>query len=105
MGVPDTLEKAAKILEQFGWCQGYMQDDRGCFCAAGAIDVASFGSARYFSRNADAPEVLAAEDAHDALRRHLGQEIPHWNDTPNRTKEQVISELLNCADKVRREGK
>jgi hypothetical protein len=54
-----------------GWCQGVMRR-RGAVCAIGAI-----------SRNAGALEVLY---------RAFGEgHIPKWNDTPGRSKEDVLA--------------
>lgn len=80
-------KRAADIIKRHGWTQGsYGNHDRG-FCIWGAL-LEAF------------PEPLPMgtfyEVVDDLEREIQGGRLPHWNDEPDRTKEQVIAALENC---------
>jgi hypothetical protein len=74
---------AAEIIEQRGWCQGDFQDGNGRVCMLGAISISSVSSPMGEAGNAI---VL------------LGlKSVTQWNDTPGRTKEEVVARLRTAA--------
>ena len=91
----DVLERAADLLEEFGWCQGqFGSKGYGSFCAIGAIFEASVDlSNRNFSALA-AP--LGYKDGSD-----LGASLSRWNDREGRTKEEVVALLRSGAEAAR----
>lgn len=98
----DVLKKAAEFIEAFGWTQGTMaRTEMGnscgpncalatCFCTVGAIKRAIF---------------LLAGNSPEVFHRAIGlfcdavetNNVPRWNDTPGRTKEEVIDALRRAA--------
>jgi hypothetical protein len=94
----ELLNKAAALIETYGWCQGdYGSKDDG-FCALGALGRAAghrLPALAYHSPNYRG-SLLAA---HNALDRKLGgNPVFIWNDASNTTKEKVIS-TLKCVAK------
>lgn len=93
----DVLERAADLLEEFGWCQGYMGSKRdGQFCSLGALIEATndlggdFGAVR---------RALGYEDAGS-----MGRHIARWNDDAGRTKAEVVAKLREAAARAREEA-
>jgi len=103
-----VLERAAAVLEERGWAQfyaGYRADDyaimdivelrlyqpeevKAC-CAAGAIALAT------------GDDVLYAR-ARDSVCDHVGfSRMALWNDTPGRTREDVIRAFRETAADLR----
>ena len=79
------LLKAAKILEERGWCQGTMSKD-GMYCAVGAIADAT----EY--ENPIMNEVIGR------LKAHIGTgSLPKWNDCKTQTAENVVRKMRDCA--------
>lgn len=89
----DVLRQAADLIERTGWCQGdiYELGENGIlgYCAEGAIrEVADKSGERF-----DIRDLLAlAETGTD------GDALYVWNDTPGRTKEEVIATLRRAAE-------
>lgn len=82
--------KAAELLEQHGWTQGAAKNiQTGAMCAAGAMYYANKDLAHPLDYYADA--------RYHFLKAVKAQNIPAWNDMPERTKEEVISTLRNLA--------
>lgn len=76
-------EAAAQILEKRGWCQGEYQDSFGRCCLQGAL--------------------LKARKDRGLFRTPIPFYEPKavlWNDTPGRTKEEVIALLRSDATEV-----
>lgn len=78
--------KAAHIVEQRGWTTGSLVDSCGRVCAAGAMNVASYGYPERFPWSLDATE---AEIMQHGIRKACelmlyrwlgGIPIEHWND-------------------------
>lgn len=89
------LLNAANHIEHHGWRQGGMGGDTGPVCAWGAVlavtmpsNAATYGGIFRFIRGCL------------RLRFYLGEEVPRWNDRPERTKADVVNLLRNCAYKV-----
>jgi hypothetical protein len=79
-----VLLDAANILEERGWIQGGFGNASRGYCMMGAI-----GETR-----ADENWQLMAMIA---LNQKFGQPMEQWNDTPGRTKEEVIAMLRETA--------
>lgn len=80
-----SLLKIADSLEKHGWCQGTMfgVDSKRCL-AGGAIYVDSLDSLKLLS-------------SYLKLDPHCLSLLIKWNDTPGRTKEEVINTLRSAA--------
>lgn len=91
-------DDAATLLETVGWCQGVFRKvgDKGveAYCMIGACrEAAGYYAYDYDAAYADAAVAadLAAHAAHaDASD---AADAARWNDTPGRTKEEVIAAL------------
>lgn len=81
------LLAAADYIEKWGWHQGSASGSTGGVCAMGAI--------------LEVTDIKFHVRAMRLLCRHLGSQhidyIPDWNDSPSRTKEEVISALREAA--------
>lgn len=79
--------KAAEYIRTHGWCKYQARADDGRVCTMGALYYVC-------PKNHH-------EDARDHLEKFLGKQasqgIPAWNDTPGRTKEEVIAALESAA--------
>lgn len=98
----DVLERAADLLEEFGWCQQHYalteegeislpdQGDAVQFCAAGAAmrSMFDFGLENWTG-------------GHGLVKAAFGGEASRWNDEPGRTKEEVVARLREAARKAR----
>jgi hypothetical protein len=103
----DTLQvlKEAKKLIEKGRCQDqYWRDADGCGCSEkeaesccliGAIEKAAYGiAATQASGSITATHVdTLCRPAISAVARVTSSNVTHWNDAPDRTKEQVLSAL------------
>ena len=87
----DVLNRAAELIETVGWCQGtYGGRDVGHFCLVGAVDEAMW-------------ELRGLEFFYDLfelpLPTYFGKQSPHhWNDRPERTREEVVAKLRELAE-------
>ncbi len=91
-----VLREAAETLELVGWCQGILTNDRGQYCAAGAIRRA-VNEGNYQNEGA---AVTACVSAVETLEAEVGQTIVDWNDTPGRTSDEVIAAMRYAAERV-----
>ena len=82
---------AARTLETLGWCQGTRKDRHGRMCAEAAL----FRDGLPGLPGRQIAEARAV--AFDRIVRRLRDSIPRWNDTPGRTKEEVIALLRDVA--------
>jgi hypothetical protein len=77
--------KAAEIIEQRGWCQGYYCTRDGAVCVLGALNVAA---------GLDAEDVSGCDLIDDAINEVFGYEsAANWNDAISRTKAEVLARL------------
>jgi hypothetical protein len=92
----DSLLKAIEILDQFGWCQGNVHNDKGEHCLLGALFVARYGeeptggplsSVRHFDWS----------ESFKIMKPHTGKHIAYWNDEGGRTKDEVVAALRAAA--------
>ena len=96
--------KAYEVIEQNDWCQGASAMDASgkathalspkavAFCAIGAMK-----KAYHVNRCQTIDDVLIAQHNYRCLRQCLvddvGLDITAWNDTPGRTKDEVVDVL------------
>lgn len=79
---------AAELIEDKGWIQQAPVSPLG-YCVTGAIDQASHGLARRGDIVSDARSKLWYVINNNS--------ITAWNDTPGRTKEEVLAKLREAA--------
>ena len=85
----DLLHRAADLLEEFGWRQMHIGSKaQGAFCALGATNEAR--------RDLDAPEAVW-KGARRILAGIVGGPVAHWNDTPGRTRTEVVAAIRRAA--------
>jgi len=81
----DYLNDAADLIEKYGWHQFDFGDETVGYCVLGAIRKAvPLDRVRYARR------VL---DAYAEIDARVKQDAAVWNDTPGRTKEEVLAAL------------
>lgn len=89
--IADNYDRAAELLEQYGWVQGKYGDiGTGGFCLMGAIAETSGPNRGYYQFNA----IMTATGG-------AFQGGTTWNDFPGRTKEEVIAKLREVAAQLR----
>ena len=91
MNEHEVLVKARNLLDRDGWTQGRFGDVGGPYCARGALVVAAGAP-----RPATVPPSRhcgALNSAYHLLQLIVGVETigADWNDTPGRTKEEVLA--------------
>lgn len=89
------LLAAADWLEANEWCQGVAVRSDGARCAAGALSGVTDGA----SSNAywTALAHLAGFITGCAYETAIPFDVPHYNNEPGRTKDEVISTMRACA--------
>jgi hypothetical protein len=115
----EILEKAADLYEseQIDWCQGQaygLSWPKGMVsaCAMGAIYLASGYKIRGGGYVVNNPREVAAHDSFRQGRRAIheleifldpecSRTVAGWNDQPERTKEEVIQAMKDCAKDLR----
>lgn len=100
-GVSETLRGARKFIEEHGWTQGDLQGPNGGFCLMGS--VIGHESTQFGGQGRNIPS--------EALQ-YLGQacsvaatDLDSWNDTPGRTKEEVLAALVEAERLAVADGK
>lgn len=96
--VAEVLRRAADILDENGWGQGWLIDPDGgsCACAVGAIQLAS-GMTPQEIRYGGLTKELAVR-ATRFFSAVLKSTVSAWNDEPGRTAEEVIAKLREAAE-------
>lgn len=107
----DALDLAADLITDYGWFQKQRSAlDRDCLCANVALIKAGVMLTTESPDGArDSERILLTSEAQVMLAQRLGfslgrsveQMIITWNDTPGRTKTEVIAVLREVAEKVR----
>ena len=81
-------QRAADILERFGWCQDHLQIADGSMCIIGAMNYAHHGTHRYEN---------GSDSKVENWSRDLGfidcEDMIEWNNYPFRIKTEVIARL------------
>jgi hypothetical protein len=89
--IKENLQAAAAIIRERGWCQNQGSDADGGCCLARALGEAERAT------GATGEFVLAAMSCMHI--RSLGiKDAIKWNDTPGRTKEEVLELLERAAE-------
>jgi hypothetical protein len=86
--IEKLLNDAADYLETYGWIQGAAGSNGGPACVIGALAFCGPDEFQCFG------------DATERLRSYLGCYIAAWNDTPGRTKEEVVRALRLAAIRI-----
>lgn len=95
------LREAADYIREHGWCQDSLSSPSGRVCAIGAIKSVTMPDIR--DGWADDARHTTVVFGRFVYRRYNDVDwsgfghVPDWNDTPGRTKEEVISALNDCA--------
>lgn len=84
-----VLLDAADYIERHGWCQYIVEDNQGRVCIGGAISAAA--------SNSDQDDLYVYALVRLDKYLHSYKLVPFWNDTPGRTKEEVIAALRAAA--------
>lgn len=84
-----ALLDAAEYIRVHGHCKGQFEAPSGEACAVGAIILANHGG--------EAIAAIRRNRAFDAFTDYLGGAVSTWNDAPERTEEDVIRALTECA--------
>ena len=101
----EVYNTAADYIEEHGWTQRQGEAADGSVCAQMAV---GYGTAKMLGikvgphMRMDSPEKLARLQMAGRIADHfliqkLGTSIPHWNDVPERTVEQVLDFLRAMA--------
>lgn len=98
--VPEVLARAADIIQQRGWHQGWFIDrDTGAVCCVGAIRIAGGLTATpIYDRDAAAHDLVL--NARSRMFGHLKRSVSVWNDEPGRTQAEVVAALRAAAEQV-----
>lgn len=108
MDPADVLEQAADLVETVGWTQGsYLRTDHGDGTAVG---YCTMGACRQVLRIPEddivmgfrTPAYVAA--IHALIKQVNDPNIIGWNDTPDRTRDEVIEALRLAAKDLRNEA-
>ena len=91
--------KAADIIEERGWHQGWFSRGLGGpVCALGAMNLALGGAFASECVNGSEPYVEELDKAaRRKARKKTVQSISAWNDNPHRTKQQVVDLLRSLS--------
>lgn len=88
---------AASIIERDGWCQNSMTSPSGQVCLEGAL-LRAYGVKFDHHTGASQMPPNAVFDVLMTIKNRLGGTRPFdWNDTPGRTKEEVVTKLRAVA--------
>lgn len=104
--VADLLAASREYIEKHGWCKGRYEDGYGRVCSVGSLPAAMGIKYYNFWDMATPEQRTQLRDAEQALLNALGTPnvpIPHWNDAPDRTKQDVL-DLFAKAEKIERAG-
>ena len=104
LGEPEILDEVGKILldaadyiERKGWCQRVNSNIGGEVCAWGAIAIVLEVSPDFHVLTHTEQRALVKLVDYLGGGVRLVGEIVRWNDTPGRTKEQVVAALRAAA--------
>jgi hypothetical protein len=93
MKASELLREARNVLFERGWCQNALEDE-GRVCAVGAVNVADHGCAQW-----DFENYGASISARAALNAAAGTEIVAFNNTPERTFDEIV-DVFDKAEKI-----
>ena len=89
--VRKDAKAAADYIREHGWCQGEFVNKKGACCMAGARNAVTIGN----PQGTHSPYLKDGATRELALREAVNNELfdtwtVPWNDTPGRTKEEVL---------------
>jgi hypothetical protein len=101
--VADLLDDAADLLERDGWIVGAMFVAGMGRCALGAIDRRDYTTGLRFKARDALRRVIGADMEQDYCLSQVvrARQVAKWNDTPGRTKQQVLDALRLAAKRER----
>ncbi len=79
-----NAQKAADLIREHGWCQG-KRNQQGAMCAKEAMERVCV-----IEHPTLGPMSAGLCDLADAFRAETGMGIIQFNDTPGRTKEEIL---------------
>jgi len=88
------LWDAANLIEERGHAKGALVRVDGSMCALGALNCAATGDPLDHQQRHDVSGFMVA---FSSLTKRVGGDIVEWNNAPERTKEEVVSELRSAA--------
>lgn len=105
MNTADILDRAADLIEERGWNQGWYVNECGGLCAVGAMYTAAGVELPVGAEFPDIPDEVsnAVLRAFRVFGDHVKRLASAWNDAPGRTKEEVVSTLRAAAQAARAE--
>jgi hypothetical protein len=90
--VSDVLNRAADLLEEFGWCQGHGGSKKeGVFCIRGAIAEA------HYELKGEHIGVMCDPTILNVYEKQYGVPSFAWNDSRGRKKSEVVAALREAA--------
>jgi hypothetical protein len=114
--VPEAFLAAADKIDECGWTRRTFGDCESGFCAAGALhEVTDWGAAWGSASPVEPDEFYARKAVYYSATRHAAKRlkamfpeetwcsVTHYNDVPERTKEEVVAFLRECAETYREE--
>jgi hypothetical protein len=101
----DLLRDAAEYISEHGWTRGKMRDDKGAVCAMGALYMTTVvGIDNIYRATLLGEAVTALGDIAGVAVIRTGpgsfgvNEVPKWNDAPERTAEEVVLTFKRAAE-------
>lgn len=95
-----AVSGAIEILQTRGWCQSVYENMDGACCLMGAINTSIFGNSEAKVENPDFEKGLVKHQILGLVRHEVNVESAlvkagaiSFNDTPGRTKEEVVAVL------------
>ncbi len=88
--------EAANLLEKKGWCQNHSSNKFDQICLAEALHRSVYGSQEMVNTTTVSDKWAWRPYLH-ALSKFIGEDAIGWNDTPGRTKAEVIEKLREAA--------
>lgn len=105
----DVLERAADLLEEFGWCQGSCAISlEGTATYQGwlngeLVDGLCMGTALIRAGRDLGREILSPFDSYPPFDIDIDRPVAVWNDEPGRTREEVVARLRDAAAAARQQ--
>lgn len=109
----DILDEAANEIDK-GWCQYHNEDDDGNVCATGALNRATFGTAKFLAhdlmRYSDAARKLIYWTARHALDNTLAEQynmvgerhgLFYYNDAHAKSGDEISTCMRKAATNLR----
>lgn len=95
--IADVLDDAADYIEKHGWCQSHLATPDGRVCAQGAIKAVTMSGGIWQWQPLDGVGMAA----YVALRGFVAGSVTGFNDTPERTEQEVLDAFRAAAKQQR----